>query len=142
MKNLIFTLLLFLPLTIFSQENFEYVTKATDNSKYYVKIVDTKINGNQVIIDIWLKIEKPTKQKKNKYGKLISVGGGKRLDFIKFYINDNGTNQYSKLKTIEYNSAGDITYENQEDEIFAEKEYVIPGSVMEGIEKYISENIG
>ena len=72
MKNFIAFFLLFFPIIIFSQNDFEYVTKATDNSKYYVKIVDTKINGNQVICDIWVKIEKPNKQKKNKYGKFVS----------------------------------------------------------------------
>ena len=142
MKNLFFIFLFLLPVTIFSQDSFEYVTKATDNSKYYVKIVDTNVSGNQVICDIWVKIEKPSKQRKNKYGKIISVGGGKTLNFIKFYINENGSNQYSRITTTEYNSAGNVTYQDQKEEIFAEKEYVIPGSVMEAIEKYISENIG
>lgn len=142
MKLLITLLLAFMPLLSFSQDDFEYVTKATDKSEYFVKIVNTKVDGSQVICDIWLKVQKPSRQIKAKNGKITTVNGGKTLHFIKFYFNENGPNQYSRISSTEYSSAGKVIGSDENLEILAEKNYVIPGSVMESIEKYLSENIG
>ena len=80
--------------------------------------------------NFWVKMTNPIKTIKNKSGKYIKSGGGYTLQFMKL---DCSYKTYSATDGVTYNSSGKVVRETFD--LYNER--VIPGSIMEGIYRYV-----
>ena len=106
-----------------SDEEFIYSTSDVQGSKYYIYI-ENKESGND---KVWIKRLDPEKTIKNKNGKIIKIGGGSTLNFVKINCSDK---EYDQIEKIVYSKSGGVISSNDYHS-FGNK--VIPGSVMSGI---------
>ena len=132
MKKILFAfLLLIISNKSFSQsdDEFQYVTKSTDGTEVYIHFE----KENYGTKEFWIKWVIPIKSTKNKNGKIIKSGGGHVLEYCKLDCSDK---TYSLSDTIKYDRNGKAIGDNYS-ETYNEK--VIPGSVMNGIYRFICE---
>ena len=133
MKKILFAFLfLIISNKSFSQsdDEFQYVTKSENGTEVYIHFE----KENYGTKEFWIKWVFPIKSTKNKSGKIIKSGGGYALEYCKLNCSEK---VYSLTDTIEYDKNGKVTGNNYSEKY---QEKVVPGSVMNGIYRFICES--
>lgn len=133
MKKIIFSfLLLFVSFSSFSQsdDDFIYVTSSKSGDDFYVYME----NSNDETKKFWIKINYPTITVKGKNGKNIKKVGGKAV----YYVVMNCTDKtYSTSNMVLYDGYGNAKKRPAHLDTYGDR--VIPGSVTNGIYRYVCE---
>lgn len=108
----------------YAQEGFTYAFSVKDGEYYYKIKRDTSFGLSK---EVWIMdIEKP-KTIKNKKGKYVKTGGGKILHLMDISCSSQ---TYQIKSSVKYNSKGKVISSDNSPSF---SEYIVPGTVMEGL---------